>query len=221
LSLVLGACRERAPETGADSGSVQGATLVTLRDGTPLAVRPAERAPVVDLVPRERASSLTAKERVGQSVFFDANLSDPVGTSCASCHDPALAFSGDHGSNASVAQGSRPGHFARRSAPSLLYLRYVPRFHFALEDDDDVTESPFGGLGWSGRADTIAEFARLPLFDADEMNNESAAELAGKLRAAPYASDLAREYPGSLGAPASALEALGAAVQAFLTSGPM
>jgi cytochrome c peroxidase len=53
------------------------------------------------------------------------------------------------------------------------------------------------------------------------MNNESAAELAGKLRAAPYASDLAREYPGSLGAPASALEALGAAVQAFLTSGPM
>jgi cytochrome c peroxidase len=221
LSLLLGACHERAPETRTDAGVAQTATLVTLRDGTPLAVRPAERGPAVDLVPREAAASLTAKERVGQSIFFDANLSEPAGTSCASCHDPALAFSGDNGGAAGVAQGSRPGHAARRNAPSLLYLKYVPPFHFALEDDDDVTESPFGGLGWSGRADTIQEFVRLPLFDADEMNGKSEVELFGKLRAAPYAADLAREYPGSLSAPASALQALAGALQAFLTSGAM
>jgi cytochrome c peroxidase len=102
-----------------------------------------------------------------------------------------------------------------------MYLKFVPPFHFALEDDDDVEESPFGGLTWSGRADTVAEFARLPLFDADEMNNESDAEIAGKLRAAPYAADLAREYPGALEAPASAMQALGEALQAFLTSETM
>jgi cytochrome c peroxidase len=102
-----------------------------------------------------------------------------------------------------------------------MYLKYVPAFHFTLEDDDDVTESPFGGLTWSGRADTVAEFSRLPLFDADEMNNGSDAEIARKLRAAPYAADLAREFPGALEAPASAMKALGEALQAFLTSETM
>jgi len=102
-----------------------------------------------------------------------------------------------------------------------MYLKYVPPFHFALEDDDDVEESPFGGLTWSGRADTVAEFSRLPLFDADEMNNKSEAEIAGKLRAAPYAADLAREYPGALETPASAARAFGEALQAFLTSETM
>jgi cytochrome c peroxidase len=98
---------------------------------------------------------------------------------------PGTAFSGNNGSVTGVARGSRPAHFARRNAPSVLYLKFVPPFHFALEDDDDVEESPFGGLTWSGRADTVAEFVRLPLFDADEMNNKSEAEIAGKLRAAP------------------------------------
>ncbi len=102
-----------------------------------------------------------------------------------------------------------------------MYLKSVPPFHFALEDDDDVQESPFGGLTWSGRADTVREFVRLPLFDADEMNNKSEAEIAGKLRAAPYAADLAREYPGGLDTPASAVKALGEALQAFLTSETM
>jgi cytochrome c peroxidase len=164
---------------------------------------------------------LTAREKVGQSIFLDTTLSNPPGTSCASCHDPDRAFSGNNGSDNGVARGSRPGHFARRNAPSVLYMKYVPPFHFALEDDDDVTESPFGGFSWSGRADTVAEFTRLPLFDADEMNNASEADVARKLRASPYADDLVREFPGALDTPASAMKALGDAVQAFLTSETM
>jgi cytochrome c peroxidase len=100
-------------------------------------------------------------------------------------------------------------------------MKYVPPFHFALEDDDDIAESPFGGLTWSGRADTVAEFVRLPLFDADEMNNAGGEEIARKLRASPYAADLAREFPGALETPVSAVKALGAALQAFLTSETM
>jgi cytochrome c peroxidase len=175
----------------------------------------------VDPLPPHTVPPLKAREKVGESIFFDAALSDPPGTSCASCHDPAMAFSGNNGSPSGVARGSRPGHFARRNAPSVMYMKYVPPFHFALEDDDDVEESPFGGLTWSGRADSVAEFARLPLFDADEMNNQSEAEIAGKLRAAPYAADLEREYPGALETPASAMKALGEALQAFLTSETM
>jgi cytochrome c peroxidase len=217
LSVVLAGCRKHAPETGPDAGS----TSVTSRDGTPLAVRPAAYQPAVDLIPAHTVPPLTARETVGQSLFFDTSLSDPPGTSCASCHDRGIAFSGNNGSPSGVAQGSRPGHFARRNAPSVMYVKYVPPFHFALEDDDDVEESPLGGLTSSGRADTVAEFVRLPLFDADEMNNKSEAEIAGKLRAAPYAADLVREYPGALETPASAVKALGEALQAFLTSETM
>jgi cytochrome c peroxidase len=215
------ACSKEAPEApaGTDAGApsfVQGAN-----GGAPLAVRPAAAPGRIDPLPPHVVPPLSAREKVGESIFFDPALSDPPGTSCASCHDPALAFSGTHGSTTGVAQGSRPGHFARRNTPSVMYLKYVPPFHFALEDDDDVEPTAFGGMSWSGRADTVAEFVRLPLFDADEMNNRNEAEIAGKLHAAPYAADLAREYPGVLDTPASAMQAFGEALQAFLTSGAM
>jgi cytochrome c peroxidase len=143
------------------------------------------------------------------------------GTSCASCHDPRRAFSGNHGSTNGVAAGSRPGHFARRNTPSVLYMKYVPPFHFALADDDDVNESPFGGFAWSGRADSVAEFARLPLLDHDEMNNASEDAIAAKLRAATYAGTLSAEFPHALDTPHGAVQALGAALQSYLTSDAM
>ena len=100
-------------------------------------------------------------------------------------------------------------------------MKYVPPFHFALEDDDDVNPSPFGGLSWSGRADSVAEFMRLPLLDPDEMNNASEDAIAGKLRAAQYAGALSAEFPGALGTAREAMGALGAALQAYLTSDAM
>lgn len=221
LCLVLGACRKDAPEIVPADGSRSTSISVSSRDAAPLAVRPSAPPPFVDPIPPHTVPPLTAREKVGQSIFFDVTLSNPPGTSCSSCHDPAAAFSGNNGSRSGVARGSRPAHFARRNAPSVMYMKFVPPFHFALEDDDDIEESPFGGLTWSGRADTVAEFVRLPLFDADEMNNKSEAEIGGKLRAAPYAADLAREFPGALESPASAMKALGEALQAFLTSETM
>jgi cytochrome c peroxidase len=213
---MVGACRskdarELAPAVGSDSTSAPASSPAPAP----------QRALIVDPIPPHTVPPLTAREKAGQSIFLDTTLSNPPGTSCASCHDPDTAFTGSNGSDSGVARGSRPGHFARRNAPSVMYLKYVPPFHFALEDDDDVAESPFGGLTWSGRADTVAEFARLPLFDADEMNNASEAEIARKLRAAPYAADLAREFPGALETAASATKALGEALQAFLTSETM
>jgi cytochrome c peroxidase len=221
LSVDLGACGKSPVEgvTGDEAGPAW--IAVGAPDAAPLAVRPAAAPPRVDPLPPHTVPPLSAREKVGESIFFDPALSDPPGTSCASCHDPALAFSGNHGSTTGVAEGSRPGHFARRNTPSVMYLKYVPPFHFALEDDDDVEPTAFGGMSWSGRADTVAEFVRLPLFDADEMNNRNDAEIAAKLRAAPYAADLAREYPGALDTPASAMQAFGEALQAFLTSDAM
>jgi cytochrome c peroxidase len=163
----------------------------------------------------------SAREALGRRMFFDPRLSNPPGTSCASCHDPARAFSGNNGATVGVARGSRTGHLSHRNTPSVLYVTYVPAFHFALEDDDDLVPSPFGGLGWGGRADSVAEFVRLPLFDPDEMNNRSDADVAAKLASAPYAGEIAREYPGALGTVAGAVGALAQALQAFLTGPAM
>jgi len=166
-------------------------------------------------------AAMNAREALGKQIFFDTRLSNPPGTSCASCHDPARAFSGNHGSTVGVALGSRPGHLARRNTPSVLYMKYVPAFYFALEDDDDVAESPFGGFGWGGRADSVAGFSRLPLLDPNEMNNRSEGDVAAKLRSAPYAESFAREFPGGLDTASGAVGALGKALEAYLTSAVM
>ncbi len=211
LSAPLLGCRGRVVAAGADGGVAGFAILPVPEAGAHIAVA---AAPTMPKLPPTR------REDLGRQLFFDTNLSNPPGTSCASCHDPARAFSGNHGSTNGVAAGSRPGHFARRNTPSVLYLKYVPAFHFALADDDDLAESPFAGLSWSGRADSVAEFSRLPLFDPNEMNS-SEVEIRTKLRGAPYASAFADEFPAALETPAGAVRALGEALEAYLTSDAM
>jgi cytochrome c peroxidase len=165
---------------------------------------------------------LSARAALGKALFFDAALSEPAGTSCASCHESSRAFSGDHGSGAGVAAGSRPGVLARRSTPSLLYLAYVPRFRFFRGDDErGVDAEPYGGFFWDGRADSIAALVRQPLLNPREMNNRDAAQIAAKLRRASYADAFQQEFPGALDDADRALDALGIALQAFLTSPSM
>ena len=169
--------------------------------------------------PAAHADDAAALRALGRSIFFDPALSEPRGTSCASCHDPARAFSGVNGSTNGLPSGSRPGHFARRASPSLLYLRYVPAFRLHQEGDDPQAQA-FGGLFWDGRVDTVRALARQPLLNPDEMNNGDGAALAAKLARAPYAAELTR----LVGAPSSAeaaLDGVGRALEAYLTSDEM
>jgi cytochrome c peroxidase len=173
---------------------------------------------------RDASAEQVAVGRVelGRLIFFDRTLSEPHGTSCASCHDPSLAFSGDHGSGVGVPAGSRPGILARRSTPSLLYLAYVPRFRFFRGDDDrGRPPEPTGGFFWDGRADSIAALVRQPLLNPREMNNGDLAQIAEKLRHAPYAAAFERVFPGALDDPERAAQALGSALEAFLTTPAM
>ncbi|WP_235364057.1 cytochrome-c peroxidase [Burkholderia sp. ABCPW 111] len=162
---------------------------------------------------------------LGKRVFFDARLSQPRGTSCASCHDPGRAFAPTLSSAAlagpRVPQGSRPGRFSSRNAPSLLYVRYVPRRHF-YQDDDALAPAPFGGLFSDGRADTLAEQLRGPLFDPNEMNNASPAALMRKIDGTELGAALAERFgPSVRRDPERMVRALGEAVQAYLQSDEM
>jgi cytochrome c peroxidase len=170
------------------------------------------------------ASADESSDRVelGRSIFFDGALSEPRGTSCASCHEPARAFAGDHGSGVGVPSGSRPGVLARRATPSLLYLAYVPHFRFYQPDDERGGRvEPYGGFFWDGRSDSIASLVRQPMLNPREMNNRDLAQIADKVRRAPYAAAFRRAFPDALDDPERAAQAIGVALGAFLTSPAM
>jgi cytochrome c peroxidase len=183
---------------------------------TPVAVPLPSAAP-----PRAEEAPVAAKDplvELGRSIFFDTNLSEPRGTSCGSCHDPDRAFSGSNGSTAGVPRGSRPGHLARRSSPSVMYLKYTPKFHFAKDDDDDLQDAPHGGLFWDGRVDSVRELVRQPLLNPDEMNNRDLSSIAHKVESASYAEAFRAQFGSALDRPETTVDALGRAVEAFLTS---
>jgi cytochrome c peroxidase len=153
-------------------------------------------------------------------LFFEPRLSDPPGTSCSSCHDPSRGFAGNNGSKKGVPRGSREGHFARRNTPSVLYLAYVPHFHY-YQEEDAPQPSAFGGFFWDGRSDSIADLVKQPLTNPNEMNNRDARSIATALRAGGYDGDFGSALGVSLDDPDAAAAGLGRALEAFLTSAEM
>jgi len=157
---------------------------------------------------------------LGRKLFFDTRLSEPQGTSCASCHDPRKAYSGNHGSRIGVALGSKSGSLGTRNTPSLLYVRYTPA-RFFYEDDDALQPTPFGGLFADGRADTLAEQALGPLYNPLEMNNGNASQLAAKLQRI-YGMEMRKQFgPHIFRQADSAVHGATSALQAFLQSDEM
>ena len=127
----------------------------------------------------------------GRLLFFDARLSEPAGVSCASCHEPARAFTGDNRSGRAVAVGSRPGQFGNRNTPSAMYLAGAPAFGWR---DRDGKRVPVGGLFWDGRADTLEQQAEGPLLNPVEMNNPSREAVVAKVAQGPYADLMKRAW---------------------------
>jgi cytochrome c peroxidase len=191
-----------------------GRRAVAVSDPSPSATPPLSSSAPADPPPPQ------PRVELGRRIFFDTGLSDPPGTSCATCHDPAHGYAGINGSSIGVARGSRPGRFARRNTPSVLYLRFVRRFHFHWEEDADFPEAS-GGFFWDGRSDSIVTLVQQPLLNPDEMGNRDLGAVARHLEASDYAGDLRRQFDGVFDSPESAAMALGECLEAFLTSREM
>jgi len=158
------------------------------------------------------------REWIGQRIFFDARLSEPAGVSCASCHDPARAFTGDNGSKLGVARGSKPESLGTRNAPTLMYLATTPEFKFVERDGKRV---PVGGFFWDGRAATLEAQAKGPLLNPLEMNNADAKTLVAKVAAADYAPFIRRAFGSNVFAdPERAFDAITISLAAFQSSAP-
>jgi cytochrome c peroxidase len=102
------------------------------------------------------AAELTAKQRLGKSIFFDKSLSLRQNQSCAACHSADTGFTGpDSGVNAqgSVYEGSIAGRFGNRKPPAAAYATPSPILH--VENDGTFTKPEWlfvGGNFWDGRA---------------------------------------------------------------------
>lgn len=159
--------------------------------------------------------SFTPRERLGLRLFFDSNLSEPVGTACASCHDPRRAFTGNNATLVGVSVGSRSDQFGTRDAPTTMYLASAPRFNRSGIESDGK-RVPAGGLFWDGRADTLEEQAKQPFFNAVEMNNADAPALIAKVAKSAYAAEFRKEWGADIFKnPDAALDAVAASIAAF------
>jgi cytochrome c peroxidase len=104
------------------------------------------------------ASFRPARVALGQKLFFDPRLSGDGTVACATCHDPARAFT--DGRPVSIGIHGRAG---QRNAPTVLNALY--------------NKSQF----WDGRAATLELQAALPIINPFEMGSNSVAEAVARI----------------------------------------
>jgi cytochrome c peroxidase len=137
---------------------------------------------------KQNLSCLNLKQKLGKLIFFDGNLSEPKGQSCASCHSPEVGFT-DPDSDIATSEGATPGYFGSRNSPTAAYSTLAPVFRFDedLTHGDGFTGLYVGGMFWDGRAATPILQAQGPFLNPIEMNNPDAAAVVSKVKKSNYA----------------------------------
>ncbi len=156
-----------------------------------------------------RTAAPTQEQRLGRLLYFDKNLSDPVGQACASCHLPMAGYA-DPDRELPVSEGAVTGRFGGRNAPSSAYAAFSPAFV-----KDPATGVYKGGQFWDGRAPTLEEQAKGPFLNPVEMNNTKEG-VVQTVRNAPYRRLFEQLYgEGSLDNVDSAYDLIAKAIAAF------
>ncbi len=119
-------------------------------------------AQVSDRIDRVQASAIAS---FGQRLFLDTNLSRNRTQACATCHDPARAFTdGRAGPLAgAVSLGDDGKSFGDRNTPTISYAALTPVFQ------RDASGQFSGGFFVDGRASTLQRQVTGPLLDPVEM----------------------------------------------------
>ena len=141
-------------------------------------------------------NGFTLVEELGEFLYFDEDLSEPSGQSCASCHDPDFGFV-DPDKGLPVSEGAILGLFGGRNSPAAAYAMYAPIRYF-----DEGEGLWIGGQFWDSRAtgvvlgDPLADQALGPFLNAVEMANTSKAQVIADVALSEYA-DLFEQVWGS------------------------
>lgn len=107
------------------------------------------------------ASALTPDAvTLGEMLFFDSRLSGNGTVSCATCHDPARAFTDGRPTSIGI-----KGRVGQRNAPTILNALY--------------NKTQF----WDGRVNTLEQQAALPITNPFEMGSKSIADAVARISA--------------------------------------
>lgn len=156
------------------------------------------------------SSNLTAKQRLGQELFFDTNLSEPAGQACASCHNPATAFT-DADKSKPTSKGVIPTRRGNRNSPTAMYAAYSPAFHL-----DRASGLYIGGQFLDGRASTLVDQAKGPFLNPVEMANPNPSAVVQKVRNASYSAMFESIYgEGALNDESQAYDRIADAIAAY------
>lgn len=127
------------------------------------------------------ADKNTAKEVLGQHLFFDKNLSQNRTQSCSTCHAPEHGFidKRDNGVGGAVSLGDDGKSLGDRNAPTATYAMFSPDFSLNKKDDIDVYK---GGQFHDGREKDLAGQAGGPPTNPIEMGMNSKMTVVDRLK---------------------------------------
>ncbi len=162
-------------------------------------------------------------EDIGKQIFFDTNLSEPTGQSCASCHLAAAGWTGDRSAinaHAAIYPGAVATLSGNRKPPSTAYATFSPVFHYDEEEGLFI-----GGTFWDGRAtgwllgDPVAEQAQAPFLNPVEQNMKNSERVVDAVCQSIYASDFKSFYGEDIcNNTVNAYNAIAKAISAFESS---
>ena len=119
-----------------------------------------------------------AKIALGEKLFFDPRLSVDGTVACATCHDPARAFTDGRATSVGV-----KGRVGQRNSPTILNALY--------------NQKQF----WDGRSSTLEEQAELPITNPDEMGQPNLDAGVAAIAGLP---DYQKAFQEAFGKPADA-----------------
>jgi cytochrome c peroxidase len=158
---------------------------------------------------------LSTLQQVGKDIFFDANLSEPAGQACVSCHAPDTGFtSPDSARNAreAIMAGALSDRAGARTPPSVAYAVYSPPLQWKRKE-----RTYAGGQFRDGRVSDLMDQVKFPLLNPVEMNNPDTTTVCRKVALAKYAEQF-NAYGGPLDCAADGFERIAQAVIAYETS---
>lgn len=163
----------------------------------------------------QNAPDLSTPEKLGEALFFDANLSENRTQSCSSCHSPDHAFTDPRETPAAggaVSLGDDGTSLGDRNAPTAAYAKFSPRFGKSAKPG-----LYHGGQFLDGRAADLAAQAGGPPLNPVEMGMPDQASVVERLKENPaYVSAFDKFYgKGVLNKPAKGYAAMTKAIAAF------
>lgn len=123
---------------------------------------------------------------LGNLLYHDTNLSNPVGQSCATCHDINTGFDDPNSANPSSI-GADQQSFGTRNSPTVSYSALIPPPR--LVTTQRGTQRLIGGLFLDGRAASLEEQAKGPFLNPIEMGNANASEVIKKIAQSTYSAE--------------------------------